>query len=505
MIDKRVIKNAVFLYIRMFFLIIISLLTTRILLNYLGIVDFGIYSLVWGIILLLGFLNNSITNSVQRFLNISLAENNILETQKIYSVSLISFVFLGALVSLFFIAIKGVVFNNFLNIPLNKLDISLKIYNFMVAVFFINFISLSFQSCLISTERFSFFSFITVFEALLKLIGVYLLLFLNERLYYYSVFLLIVSFFVMVILLIYCKRRISFCNFVLVKESSYYKKILSFISWNMVGSGGVVLSNQGLPMVFNMFYGVVINASLSIASQMTALIGVFVSNFQKAFSPYLMKEYVNDTNVANKIFILSKLSLIFYSFSAFLLIFYPEDILKLWLGNVPQYVDQIVKISSFIVLCEVLAGPLWMVIQAQGDIKRYQISVFVIMILSIPFAYLLLYLKFNIYVVWNMLLLLNIILLILRVFFVDSILGNRFLTQYFKKVLIPVLFFISISMGILFIISLLNFNFLILGFLIKILLSVIILFMLSYMILLDKTQKQSIMQFSKHKLLGVKK
>jgi O-antigen/teichoic acid export membrane protein len=497
MVDKRVIKNAAFLYLRMLLLILITLFTTKLLLKYLGIIDFGIYSLVWGVVLILGFFNNSITNSVQRFLNINLANKNNKKLIEIYSVSIVVFLVLGLFLALILIAFKDLFFFKFLNIPNDRVSIVNHIYYLMVGSFFINFLSLNFHSCLISMEKFSFYAFITVFEGVLKLFSVFLLYYFPNKLYHYSLFLLISSIIIFIVLFLYCKFKISFCRFSLVKNLYSYKEILGFISWNVFGSFGVVISAQGIPLVANIFYGVIINGSLSVASQLNALIGTVTSNFQKAFSPYLMKNFVSNDNVDTKIFNLTKLSILFYSMAALPLIFYIHDLLLLWLNKIPLYVEGIVKISAIISLFEVLAGPLWMLIQAEGNIRRYQLCVFFVMIFSIPIAYTLLYLNFNIYNVWFMLLCMNCILLFLRIYFVNKIIGSNFFVNYFKTVLIPTFIFLGMGALLFFGITTLNMNQNLLILIILNAFGVFFLVVLAYFLLLDKHQKENVYQLMK--------
>lgn len=496
MLDNRVVKNAAFLYLRMLLLIVITLFTTKLLLEYLGVVDFGVYSLVWGVVLILGFFNNSITNSFQRFLNVSLANNDIAKLAKIYSVGNIIFFTLGALLALVLIIFKDILFFKFLNIPVNRVEVAHQIYYLMIGNFFINFLSLNFHSCLISMERFSFYAFITVFEGLLKLFSVFLLYFFPEKLFHYSLFLFLSSFIVFVILFLYCRFKLYFCRFYLVRDTASYKDILSFISWNVFGSFGVVISAQGVPLVANIFYGVIINGSLSIATQLNALIGTVTSNFQKAFSPYLMKNYVNNNSVDVKIFALTKVSVVFYAIVSLPLFFYTDDLLLLWLNKVPAYVEGIVKISAIISFFEVLAGPLWMLIQAEGNIKRYQLCVFFLMIFSVPFSYFLLYLNFSIYQVWYMLLSLNCILLFLRIYFVNQIVGGSFFVNYLKSVLLPTFVFLIISSLCFLILSLFSTNrsFLILMFLN--LFGIFFIVGFAYFLLLDKYQRKSIYQLT---------
>ncbi|EKE22321.1 MAG: hypothetical protein ACD_6C00865G0007 [uncultured bacterium] len=494
MIDKRVIKNAAFLYLRMLLLIVITLFTTKLLLEYLGVVDFGIYSLVWGIVLLLGFFNNSITNSVQRFLNVNLANKDRSKLIEIYSVSNIVFFALGIFLAFLLIFFKDIFFFKFLNIPLNRVEVANQIYYLMVGSFFINFLSLNFHSCLISMERFSFYAFITVLEGLLKLFSAFLLYYFPEKLYHYSLFLLVSSFIILISLFVYCRLRIYFCKFQLIKSLESYKEILGFISWNVFGSFGVVISAQGVPLVANIFYSVVVNGSLSIANQLNALIGTVTSNFQKAFSPYLMKTFVSNERVDLKIFALTKLSIIFYAVAGFPLIFYTHEILLVWLNRVPVYVEGIIKISAIISLLEVLAGPLWMLIQAEGNIKRYQFCVFFVMIFSVPISYLLLYFKFNIYDVWCALLFLNIILLFLRIYFVSEIVGNNFFQNYLKKVILPAVIFLSMSSLVFLILSALNISQNLLNLIVLNIFGVFFIIVLAFFLLLDSQQRESVYQ-----------
>lgn len=494
MIDKRVIKNAAFLYLRMLLLIVITLFTTKLLLEYLGVVDFGVYSLVWGIVLLLGFFNNSITNSVQRFLNINLANKDRSKLIEIYSVSNIVFFALGIFLAFVLIFFKDIFFFKFLNIPLNRVEAANQIYYLMVGSFFINFLSLNFHACLISMERFSFYAFITVLEGLLKLFSVCLLYYFPEKLYHYSLFLLISGFVIFITLFVYCRFRIYFCKFQLIKSLESYKEILGFISWNVFGSFGVVISAQGVPLVANIFYGVVINGSLSISNQLNALIGTVTSNFQKAFSPYLMKTFVSNESVDLKIFALTKVSILFYAIAGFPLIFYTRELLLIWLNRVPVYVEGIIKISAIISLLEVLAGPLWMLIQAEGNIKRYQFCVFFVMMFSIPISYLLLYFEFNIYHVWFALLFLNTILLFLRMYFVSEIVGKNFFQNYLKKVMLPAVIFLSMSSLVFLILSSLNVSQNLLNLIVLNIFGVFFIMVLAFFLLLDSQQRESVYQ-----------
>lgn len=447
MLESKVFKSTFFLFGRMLVLLIISLYTTRLLLEYLGVVDYGVHSLVWGVTLIFGFLSNSITSSVQRFLNVN---DDIKVLGQVYSISLVLFLVIGVVISLALILLKDILFFKYLQIPESRQVVASNIYLFMVASFFVNFISLHFYSCILSKERFSFFSLITIIDSILKFLSVIALAYLDDKLYSYSLLLLLNSFLIVLFLYIYCKINLEFAQFEIVLTLSSYKEMLSFFSWSLFGSFGVVASTQGLPLIANIFYGVVINTSLSIVAQVNSLLSILTGNFQKAFAPYLMRSFVSKENVESKIFLLSKLSFLLYSLIAIPLVFYGEEFLGLWLNIVPEYVYGIVSVSIYIVFFEVLAGPLWMIIQASGDIKRYQLSIFLLMVFSLPVTYMMFSYGFGIYDVWYMLFILNFILFVIRLCFVSVLIGRGFFLSYCKVVVVPVLVFWIVNYGVTF-------------------------------------------------------
>lgn len=499
MIDRKVFSNASLLYLRMLIMMCLTLINTKFLLKFLGIENFGIYSLVWGLVLIMGFFNNSITSAVQRFLNIAIAQNDTQKLINIYSVSTTIFLGLGIILILVLLLIKDILFSRFLNIPNNKLSDASYVYYFMTAGFFANFISLNYHSSLVATERFSFYAIITIFESLLKLISTILLFLVSNKLLYYSLFLSISSYIVLAILIIYCKYYIYFCRFKFVNQWFQYRKILNFISWNLLGSLGVLISIQGIPLIANIFYGVTINASLNISNQLSSLIGTVTSNFQKAFSPYLMKSFVSEPGSDLKVIALSKISVFFYSLVAMPLIFYTEYVLEVWLSRIPEYVPGIVRISAVIALFEVLAGPLWMLIQAEGNIKFYQLSVLFIMLLTTPLSYILFLHGFSIYHVWYMLLLANTILFSIRVIFVSKILNKNFIKKYINKLIIRVVLFLIIGSCISYYLSLVSYNFL--SFILLNLLSSLALTILA-IYLLANTNERLIIKFSTLNILS---
>lgn len=423
MVFNKIIKNTVFLYIRTFVLMILTLINTSLLLRYLGEVDFGVYSLITSIILLFSFINNSITTSVQRFLNVSFFDHKVVK--EIYSVCVIIFLIIAFLVCIVLIFFRDDIILNLLNIPIEKLSLASNIYLVVAFSFFFNFMSLLYYSCLISYEDFSGYAKISIFEGVLKLLFVFVIPFFEEGLIFYSLMLFIISFSIFFILVFYSYKTISFCKFRFYKKSKYYIKIFRFILWNLFGSLGVIATHQGVPVVANIFYGVVVNGSLNICAQINSMIMTLTGNFQKAFLPGLMKSFSKNENLLKDIISLSRLSIFFFCILAIPIYFYIDDILLLWLGSIPEYVSEIVKISVLILLLEVLSGPLWMLIQASGNIKRYQICVFVTMSMNVPLSYFMLKLGYELYDVWYGILVINLMLFIVRLYFVSFLIKKE--------------------------------------------------------------------------------
>lgn len=497
MISYKIIKNSFLLYVRMFVLVVLSLYTTRVLLGELGVEDFGIYSIIWGAILILSFFNNSLSGSIQRFFNIYLSEKekNKNKLSEIYSCGFLIFIVIGLSILFFSSIFQEYFINIFLNIPEYKRDSAFSIYYIIVSVFIINFLNLHLQSCIVSSEKFTFYSIITILEALLKLISALILVFFDNKLYLYCIFLFISSIFIFLVSYLYCKRKIFFCYFQVVLDVNIYLDIFRFISWSLLGSMGIILSGQGIPLIVNIFIGILGNTAIAIANQIVALIGMIVNNFQKAFTPFLMKSVTESSDLNEKIDILTKISLFFYILVAIPLYLYIDSLLMLWLNNIPVYVIPIVRLLIISMFFEVLSGPLWISIQAHGNIKNYQITVFIISISNLPISYLILLNNFNIYYIWIYLILSNSLLYFSRIFFVNQLIDKKFIKWYFLEIFSKVFSYLMILMLFIYFLynNIVNFYF----FNILFFLGVIL---FAFFILLNKRQRCGLIYFFKSKL-----
>lgn len=387
--EIKVIKNTLFMFLRMFFVMFLTLYSTRLLLKILGFENYGIYDLIFGIVLLFNILTGSIATSLQRFYNVTQGDS--FKQSYIYSVSLQIFVIVSLLVlGLGLFSAESIVYS--LHIPQNKIYISVFFFKLCVLNLFFMILRLPYIALLISNEKMGLYALVSVIEAILKFIGIYVLTFwsgANDLLSIYGLILNIVTLVVTVLFVLACFIKIDMPNFYIKNDKQYYKDVLLFSGWSLFGGSAVLLSQQGLSILLNKFFGVLINASNAITQQVYSAVYQFVNSFQTAYSPYLMKTYADgDFEKLKKLIILfSKFSIFLYLLIAIPLFTFTEQILRIWLHDIPLHTVIFVRLTIVVVLLEVMSGPLWLTIQASGIIHRYQVVVSLIMILNLPIAY----------------------------------------------------------------------------------------------------------------------
>lgn len=391
--NKRIAKNAIMLYIRMFAMMGITLYTSRVILQILGVDDFGIYNLIGGIVVLFSFINGAMVASTQRFLNFELGKNNTDEAQKIFSASLnihliIAFVFilLAETIGLWFL-------NTYLNIPVERKNAANWVYQFTIITSAINIIRAPYNASIIAYERMSFYAYVSIFEVVFKLAIVFILLFFSDKLIIYAILITIISAITLWIYVHYCRSNFKICTKHLFKfDRQLYSALTSFSIWSLFGAFANVGANQGLNIILNIFFGVGLNAALGVANQINNAIYQFVSNFQTAFNPQIIKLYAANErdNFLNLILRTSK-----YSYFLLFLLVLPfficcQEIMELWLIEVPAHSVYFCRLLLLFSLVDALQGPLWISAQATGKIKNYQLIMSTLILSNIPISYIIL-------------------------------------------------------------------------------------------------------------------
>jgi len=385
--SKRLAKNTILLYFRQILIMLVGLYTVRIVLTTLGAEDYGIYNVISGVVVLFSFINNAMVSGTQRFLNYYLGKNDIQKAQDVYSSSLIIYLF----VSIIFIIIAesiGLWFVYYkLNIPSLRRSAALIVYQFTIITTVFSIMRVPYNAMLIAYEKMSFFALFSIIEVTLKLVIVFILLVTQyDKLITYSFLLSLIAFIITGLYLIYCKRTFEIAHFRKVRNIDFVKEQLSFSGWSFFGSLANVLSVQGTNLVLNIFTNVTINAAMGIANQVNSAVYSFVSNFQTAFYPQIVKTYAEN----NKKYFLglisrtSKISFYLLSFIAVPLLVNTNFVLTVWLKNIPDYSVSFVQLILLLSLTEAWNGPLWGSVQATGIIKKYQIIVSSLIILNLP-------------------------------------------------------------------------------------------------------------------------
>lgn len=394
--NKTIAKNTLFLYLRMLFTMGVSLYTARVILQVLGLEDFGIYKLIDGVVVLFSFLTISMNMATQRFLNVEKALGSVENVKKIFNVSLVNHFFIAILVLVLAETFGLWFLNNILIVPSERMAAANIVYQLSLISTLVFIMQIPLGAMIIAYERMSYFAYLGVFEAISKLIVAYLLMTIPsvDHMIFYTLLLMLVNVSIFILQYVYCRKNFRHeTSFAFYRDWGKTKEMLSFSGWVAFGRVADVGSTQGLNMLLNIFYGVIVNAATGIAGQINSVVLGFVSNFQTAFRPQVIHTYASEEYEKHKKLVLSasKYSLFLMAFITAPILFFTHSVLQLWLGdNLPEYVEGIVQIVIFCTLLDAMGGAFTMSAMAIGVVKVYFISIALISFLNFPLAYILL-------------------------------------------------------------------------------------------------------------------
>ena len=447
--NKRIAKNTLFLYFRMFIIMAVSLFTSRILLQKLGVEDFGIYNIVGGIIVVFSFMQAPISSATQRFINYALGENDLGKVQKVFSVSMFLYMIFCALAIILGETLGLWFFNTQMNIPEVRLFAANVIYQFTILTFCLNLIRTPYYASVIAYERRDFFAYWSVIMAVLKLVIVYIIVICSyDRLITYAFLYAVITFLELITMIFFCKIKFTTTHFSLVRDPVLTKEITSFSGWSLLGGVANTASQYGLNVLINIFFGVTINAAIGIANQVSSALYQLISNFQIAFNPQMVALYAQGKKEQFLMLIerASKFSYYLFLVVSVPFIIFIEPILSYWLGFVPLYCANFCRLILVFNLLMAASNPLWMSVQATGNIKKYQIIMSSLLILNFPISYLCLKLGTSAYSIWIVRVLVEVVVYIVRLYYLKGAIGinaNRYI------------FITSARMGALFLLNIL--------------------------------------------------
>lgn len=447
-------KNTAFMYMRMLLLMFISLYTSRVLLNQLGIDDYGIYNLVGSIVMMFSSLRAMFASTTQRFLNYEMGVQNEERLQLIYCTStIINYI----IAFVFFVMVEGIgiwflMFEA--NIPQDRIVAAHFVLQFSILSAVINITSTPFDALVIAHERMDFYAYLSIFEGIAKLIICYLLVYAPfDKLIYYGLLIMAVSIASRVISMFFCKIKFQECKFRFVWDKDCIKKMSVFAGWSFFGNTAFVLSQNGINMILNIFGGPVVNAARGIANQVNTALRQFVVNISVVVKPYGIKTY-SSGNI-DKALHLSYLSAkIYFTVQMIMTIsvsFFASEILKMWLGRVPEYTAVFLDLVLVQAMFQSFLSPIDMLFSAEGDIKIYQITEGILLAMPVPVAFLFLINGLPFYSVYIGV----IIFEILNLFSISLIASKKChlnLKDYYRGVLLPC-FICMVIYGVLFMVS----------------------------------------------------
>lgn len=449
--SKRIAKNTLMLYIRMLFTMGVSLFTSRVVLQTLGVEDYGIYNVVGGIVSMLVFFNSSVATSTQRFLNHEMGKGGDgSNLQRIFSNAINAHLIIGVL-TVILLETGGLWFlYNKLNIPQEQFHAAVWVFHFSVLSLFVSIIMTPYNAAIIANEKMGIYAYYSIFEVSFRLIIVYILTQLPyNKLILYGFLSLCVSVLMCLLYFVYCKRHFSECVYKWNWDRTQITSLFSFSGWMLFGCLSDMLSKQGVNILINMFFGPMFNAARAVAVQVQYAVNNFVANFMTAVRPQIIKSYsAGEYNYMYRlVFSASKLSFYLLFVLTVPILLYTEYIFDLWLDIVPEYSVLFTRLVLIELLISSAYVPIAQINQASGRIRNYQIAISVIFLLNFVLSYILYKLGFPVYSTFIVSIGLSIVGLFVRVIILK--IDNNFPAKhYILKIMLPLLPIALLAMAV---------------------------------------------------------
>lgn len=445
--NKRIAKNTLVLYMRMLVTMVVGLFTSRVVLQTLGVVDYGVYSVVGGVISLFTFINGGMVSSTQRYLNFDLGTGNIERLKRVFRTSMqihcliaLCIVILGETVGLWFVMEQLV-------IPPERMSAAIWVYQISIISCAVGIISVPYNADIVAHERMSAFAYMAILDVVLKLAIVYALVIAPfDKLIFYSTLGLLVQLLMRYIYVRYCHKHFEEPNFSLKVDKGLLKEMFSFAGWSFWGNMATMLYGQGLNMMLNIFFGPVVNAARAIALQVQGTVVSFVGNFQMALNPQITKTYAAGDldNMHLLMFRSARFSFLLLFMLALPILLEIDFILLIWLKTVPDETTIFTRLILCVSLIYTIANPCVIANQATGKVKIYQMVVGGTLLTILPISYIALKLGAPAYAVFIVHFFMEATAQFLRMYMLRNLI-NLPLRRYITNIYMPVLATAAVS------------------------------------------------------------
>ena len=441
---KRIAKNTIMLYIRMLFGMLVSLYTSRVVLQALGVEDYGIYNVVGGFVAMFSMISNSLSSSVSRFLTFELGRGDMDRLKKVFSTS-VSIHILLIIIILLLAETVGVWFlNNKMTIPDNSIFAANWVFHTSILSFMFSLLSVPYNASIVAHEHMNIFAYIGIGEILLRLLIVIYIAYspwVGDKLITYALLLVVISVSIQVLYMFYCRSHFTECRSRVHFYRNIFKEMGAFAFWNFIGCTAGLLKDHGVNILINIFIGPVVNAARGIASTVNSAIISFVNSFMAALNPQITKSYASgDYGYMNNLVERGSR----FSFYIILLLILPvifetESILKLWLGTYPEYTVNFVRLTLVVSAIDILSNTLINLQTATGKIRNYQLVVGGMLMMNFPLSYLCLKLGFSPVTVYIVAIVVAVCCLFLRLLFLRRMVEKFSMSSFLRNVSVNVL------------------------------------------------------------------
>lgn len=435
---KRIAKNTLMLYGRMLFSMLVSLYTSRVVLQALGVEDYGIYNVVGGVVAMFSMISSSLSSSVSRFLTFELGKGDTDGLKRVFSTSLSIQLVLAGIIVVLAETIGLWFLNTHMTIPANRLYAANWVFHASVLTFVINLLSVPFCASIVSHERMSAFAYIGILDVVLRLLIVLFIAYSGlgfDRLIVYALLLVGVVCIMQAIYWRYCTRHFLECQLKLSFDVDYWKEMSSFAGWNFIGCTAGLLKDQGVNILLNLFLGPIINAARGIANTVNNVLSSFAGNFMTALNPQITKSYAaGDYNYTFSLVERgSRFSYYILLLFALPMLFEADFVLTLWLKHYPAHTVNFVRLILLVTMCDILSNTLINLQNATGKIRNYQLAVGGMLLMNFPLSYICLKIGFQPESTLIVALIVAVACLFLRLLFLRKMVGLS-IRRYLHKV-----------------------------------------------------------------------
>lgn len=498
--SRRIAKNTFLLYFRMLLMMFIGLFTSRVVLQQLGVEDYGVWTAVGGVVMIFTMVTDCVSGAIHRFLSYELGLGDNEKLRKAFSSGLIVQIALTIILVLFVLFVGQWFLDTQMDIPISRMDSARTVLYCSLGILALSMLSVPYNASIIAHEKMSAFAFLSIVEAVLKLAVAFALSASSfDKLSIYALLMLIVALVVRSSYIIYCRHFFSETRGMPVFDKAMLKEMSSFAGWSFIGSGATALNNHGLNLLINIFFGVATNAARGIASQVENIVRQFVNNFLTALNPQITKSWAaSDKDYCFELVRKgSKFSMLVILLFLVPLFVDAENVLHIWLGTVPDFAPQFVRLTIIALLIEMGANSLMILQLATGNVKRFYLYTGLISLLCLPCVWIAFKSGLQVYLSYIILIACNFVVFIVKLLIVNHYTSFPII-KFIKSIIIPISITACISLTLTVILDTFIQSKGALHFVLVCLISWVSIAFLAYFLLLTKSEKQYLKQIIIH-------